>query len=233
MVAVKLKKSGFTLIETLLASSILMMVLYAGYLGYAQYSERWDKRVEYFWKQAGKNLGLSSLVRVIESTSPYIVTLNGNKKGIYFQASERKLSFVSDSPIFSNRSALVSVEVVDEDDFQKIVYRETSLSSILFISAEQNVLWEYEVVIAEKLKHVRFSFLGWESLTAAIEAKQPEQKVKALPIWYNTHDLAKRQILPITVKMEFLTEEVFASEYLIDLPANSYQVLVSYLREDS
>lgn len=231
VVKVKAQK-GFTLIETLIASSILMLILYAGYFGYAQFSERWDKRVDFYWQQTNQNLGIASLARVIESTSSYVVELENKKSVLFFLGERNGLSFVSDSPIFSDGSAIVNVEVIGSETEQKLVYRETSLSSFLFTSVQQEITWEYEVVLSEGLRDLSFIFLSWDNLAHVIEAKLPDSNVGKEPTWNQSHEPKTRQVLPVTIKLEFYDKADKMNELYIDLPENSYRTLVTYLREE-
>lgn len=40
---------GFTLIELMVATSLLMIVMFSGYYAYNLYSKKWQSRVHTFW----------------------------------------------------------------------------------------------------------------------------------------------------------------------------------------
>ena len=224
-------QNGFTLIELLIASSLLMLVLYSGYFGYAQFTERWEKRVDFYWQQTNDNLGLATLVRVIESAAPYVVELENNKNALFFTGKEGTITFISDSPLFSEGSAVVNVDVVQRGELHSVIYRETSLTSLLLTSTQQEIPWEYEVILSEQLNNLRFNFFGWESLTQAIAANFQDSN-NAAATWYDEHNIKRRQILPNKIRLSFYDDKLAINELTIDLPENSYQALIIYLRED-
>ncbi len=70
---------GFTLIELMLATSLLMMVMFSGYYAYSLYSQKWQKRVQVFWHGTEQAIALDSLHKVLSSALPYMVNGEDDK----------------------------------------------------------------------------------------------------------------------------------------------------------
>ena len=210
---INVKQKGFTLIELMLSSALLMMVMFAGYYAYSLYNNKWEKRTDAFWQNTQSALGFDSMNRAIESTYPYIVTSNNKEPTLYYEADETYISFVSHSAIFTKELAIVQLEVVAKNNNKMLVYRESSLENALILKQSQEINWQYQIVLIEQLESAMFSFFGWQNLSQVLkninrdeEAAFGQEVEEITPQWYSTHQMEKRRILPIKVNIQFSIE---------------------------
>ena len=235
-----MKQKGFTLIELMLASALLMMIMFSGYYAYSLYSNKWEKRTNEFWENTQSVLGFDTMNRVIESTYPYIIISDKKEPAIYYSADQSQVTFVSHSAVFTKELAIVQLQVVDKNDKKTIVYRESSLNKHLLVNQSEHINWQYQVIIVDNLRHAEFSYFGWEGLTQVLENINRDeettlgQDTKAIqPIWYDTHNMADRRIIPIKIKAQLIDKEGKNSDFSLALPENGHEVLLRYLREDA
>ncbi|XQF90942.1 prepilin-type N-terminal cleavage/methylation domain-containing protein [Pseudoalteromonas espejiana] len=94
---IKKGQKGFTLIELMLAMTLLMLVLFAGYYGYGLFTDKWQKRTQFYWQQTQQTLAFDAISRVFESTFPYIVNSDNNEPAQYFSGDQNRVIFVTTS----------------------------------------------------------------------------------------------------------------------------------------
>lgn len=236
----KEKHKGFTLIELMLASSLLMMIMFSGYYAYSLYSNKWDKRTNEFWENTQSVLGFDTMNRVIESTYPYIINSDKKEPAIYYSASPSQVTFVSHSAIFTKELAIVQLKVVDKNDIKMIVYRESSLNELYLLNQADDINWQYQVIIIDNLSYAEFSYFGWEGLTQVLENINSDEETTIgretriiQPMWYSIHDMAVQRIIPIKIKIQLKDLEGKNSDFSLALPENSHEVILRYLREDA
>lgn len=236
MVNTKQKNNGFTLIELLLATSLLMVVLFAGYYGYSLYMQKWQKRTQHFWQQSEQALTFDVLSRVFESTFPYIVNSDKNEPAQYFSGDQDRIIFISNSPLFSNETAVVEFKVLQQGDDYSLVYNEATMSKNLLLRQSDVITWEKQVVLIEHLQSISFEYFGWESLTDVSnnfsqDESDPLAKI-SVPQYYQKHVMEERRILPISINIKMTAKNGEQSEFLVGLPEGAASVLVDYLKED-
>lgn len=235
MVNTKQKNSGFTLIELLLATGLLMVVLFAGYYGYSLYMQKWQKRTQFFWQQSQQTLSFDVLSRVFESIFPYIVNSDKNEPAQYFSGDQDRIIFITNSPLFSNETAVVEFKVLQTGDDYSLVYNEATMSKNLLLRQSDVISWEKQVVLIEHLQSISFEYFGWESLTDvsnnfAQDDNDPLAKI-SVPQYYQKHVMEERRILPISINIKMTAKNGEQSEFPVGLPEGASSVLVDYLKE--
>lgn len=109
---------GFTLIELMLATSLLMLIMFSGYYAYSLYTQKWQKRVQVFWQGTEQSIALNTLNRMLTSINSYVVKGKGDKACVYFFGTDNTMRFVTDFPIYSKSTAIVELEVREENEEQ-------------------------------------------------------------------------------------------------------------------
>lgn len=228
------KQSGFTLIELMIASSLLMLIMYSGYFAYSLYSNSWNKQSNAYWQTADQGVILTSLTRLVESSLPFIVKDSNENASMYFIGENNSVSFVSSAPIYSELSALVELRIIDN----QLIYRESSFENALFLSKLDAREWQHEVVLLNEIANASFSFYGWENLLQILNAKtQRENPVRGeqliTPSNYTQHEMETRRVLPMAISFYYtnkLQQEVVLNFHL---PQNTQYALYRYIREDA
>lgn len=235
--------NGFTLIELLIATSLLSLVMFSGYYSYGVYTTKWQKRVNDFWQQSNSALGLEMISRSIDAIKPYIVGWEGDnqKPVIIFEGDRNHIIYVTSSPLFSEKIALVKLEIVfNKSGLLDLIYSESSFEeSYILFWPKKNLNWRSQTIILENLTKFEFQFYGWASFNEAMNANQdvlsrdyadPMPK----PAIYSEHNSSVRQLLPFDIYINFqLANQILPSQVVISLPTHTFLSLPQYMRQDN
>ena len=228
---------GFTLIELMLASALLMSVMFAGYLGYSLYSQKWQKRVELYWHSTQQGIGLEALNRLFVSASSYIVKNDEGKYSAYFEATQQEIRLVTNSPILSTGAALVSLEIQNKGNVKQLVYKEKNLANSPFYRlTELQVFeqWQKQVVILKDLEEISWSFYGWTSFNDA--SKQVEINeigaINELRTKYEVHELSKIRVLPAHINLT-IKHQTNESKLKVAMPNHTIFSVLANARSSS
>ncbi len=236
---------GFTLIELMLSSALLMVILFAGYYGYSLYTQKWQKRVDYFWQGTRDSLAIDTLNKALASTIAFSVTNNDGAKPqelLYFSGTETKLRFVTNSPIISSGGAIVEVEVLASPNGYQMVYREKSFNNFVLLDVNQlppNIdqadFWEHELVLLSGFNSITISYFGWKTFEDALSYINLEDEItnKRLdPVWYAEHNPELMRVLPENVNIHF-TKADSSTDIIVKLPMLSVYKLIADMRADA
>ncbi|MBU2891944.1 prepilin-type N-terminal cleavage/methylation domain-containing protein [Colwellia sp. D2M02] len=226
----KKHQSGFTLIELMIASSLLMLVMYAGYFAYSLYSNSWKKQSYAFWQATDKGVNLTSLTRVIEATHPYIVDNINDNSSLYFIATPHHIRFVSKSPIFADEAAVVELQLVGSS----LVYRESTLLKAPLFNQHEQREWQHSIVLLNYLTAARFEFFGWDNLEQLqhYELQRDNLLHDEAPIepqWYNQHQMEERQLLPLSISLTYSVKGGQELSIPFQLPQQTQHALYRYI----
>lgn len=233
----KPKIKGFTLIELMLATSLLMMIMFSGYYAYSLYSQKWQKRVDIFWKGTNQGIGLDALNKLYISAVSYVIKNNEDKESIYFEGDQSRMRFVSYSPIFSNGTALVELEVQQSGETKRLIYREFNLLNkpvYTLEGFEQITQWQKEVILFQDYNEISWSYYGWTSFEDALQQANIAGNIVTSELRkpYAQHKLATIRILPVSIQLT-LVKENNQSLFNIDLPNNTVFALIANFRNDA
>lgn len=226
---------GFTLIELMIATSLLMMVMFSGYYAYSLYSQKWQKRVQVFWHNTEQATALDSLHKVISSALPYIVKGKNDKAVIYFKGSNTHVSFISSSAIFSAEPALVQlrIEAMADSNHYNLIYQEQAINHNLVLDIEHQVQWQHEIILLADIADFDLSYFGWQSFNDVIKELNSEAFViEDTRTWYQNHDSNVSRLLPEILQINF-TSEKGPSNFQIGLSQHSVYSVVINMREDT
>jgi len=229
----KHNQTGFTLIELMIASSLLMLVLYAGYFAYSLYNNSWQKQSNAYWKAADQGIKLNSLTRVISSAQPYIVEDINQKPSVFFEGSNKTIRFVSTATIFSEGIGLVELAIVNN----QLIYRESNIEQSPFLKQDELREWQHNVVLLTDIKNTGFNFFGWEGLNQLQEHKlqleaQTRTQVMVKPAWYERHEMKDRRVFPILISFKFTNKLEQEISINFKISQHSQFALFRYLRID-
>jgi hypothetical protein len=225
---------GFTLIELMLATSLLMMVMFSGYYAYSLYSQKWQKRVHLFWQNTEESVALDSLHKSLSSALPYIVNGKDDKASIYFKGSSSSISFISSAAIFSIEPALIQlrIESIPTSNNYNLIYQEQGLKHNLVLDIEHQAQWQHEIVLLANITDFNFSYFGWQSFSDAVEQVNGETfATEDTRAWYQEHQSNIIRLLPEKLQITF-TSKYGHSDFEIAFSQHSLYSLLTYIRED-
>jgi hypothetical protein len=218
----------------MIATSLLMMVMFSGYYAYSLYSQKWQKRVEVFWHNTEQAVALDSLHKVLSSTLPYVVNGKDDKAVIYFKGSNTHVSFISSSAIFSAEPALVllRLEAMPNSNNYNLIYQEQSLKHNLVLDIEDQPLWQHEITLLANITDFNLSYFGWQSFNDVIKELNSEAYViEDTRTWYQNHESNVSRLLPEKLQVSF-TNEKGPSDFQIGLSQHSVYSVLIHVREN-
>jgi prepilin-type N-terminal cleavage/methylation domain-containing protein len=201
---------AFTLIELLLAMSIMFMLLVltaTAFQLYSNYGQRSLSAIERSFQQfRHRELLLTSL----QSTIPYAVTQK-QLFGFYFLGRENGFTAVTANPVFDvDYPAVIRVfrERTQEGKFN-LVYEEASLRGMTLLEADQNLPFNQRLVLLKDLQQINFSYFGWRDSSQKSQATDVEQLVFGPgpeKQWFGEYDGIQAQVHPEKIQLQLGTE---------------------------
>ncbi|WKD22053.1 prepilin-type N-terminal cleavage/methylation domain-containing protein [Pseudoalteromonas sp. KG3] len=227
-------QQGFTLIELMLATTLLMLVLFAGYYGYGLFADKWQKRTQYFWQQTQQTLAFDVITRVFESTFPYIVKSDNNEPAQYFSGDQNRVIFITTSPLFSNKTSVVEFKILQNADGYSLAYNEASMSDNLLLNQSDVIIWQHQIVLLENLQDISFEYYGWKNLEQVLSVlvRDDDDENSATPSFYQQHIMEERRVLPVSLYINLKAENGEQSRFPVSLPTQAASVLVDYIKEE-
>ncbi len=188
------KVAGFSLVELLVAVTILGMVIGVATYGYSLFSRQWSVRLGGFDEAQGEYQRVALVVRALEDTLPFVVRDDAGVPGFYFLGREEGLTLVTGSPVFAPGEHAV-IRVFREpvaDGKWRIVYEEAPLRGVDLRLAGQTLPFAHRLVVVDGVAQAAFAYYGWES--ADVRARAGEDGAPATPTWSTEFDgLVRRQ----------------------------------------
>ena len=235
------RQKGFTLIELMLATSLLMLVLFSGYYGYSLYSDKWQKRVSWFWKSTQNEMILTSMDRMFAATIGYVVDGMETKKQIHFIGKRNSVEFVTKAPIYSNGTALVKFEFIKVGESHELRYFESPLMNTAIISNKQleekaNTLgWEYTDTLLTDISGYELTYYGWQSfqdVLASLNIGDNLSGTKKALGWRDTHIPSVVRVIPKLVRVDVVMQEQEYS-FISELPGESeFNFLINFRKDN-
>lgn len=232
------KSKGFSLIELMIATSILSFIMFSGYYAYSLFSDGWNKRVSYYWQTSQNAIGLEALIRALESSTPYMVNNVQNKASILFDGRESELVFVSNSSIFNQGSALIELSLVNSEGVTQLLYQEKELNNQPLLDwGAHHIEWEHSIVLISNVTEFRFSYFGFSHFDNAVRGYNiyegiSRETTAGLLDWQDKYDINTHRILPMKVNLQYKTLSGKSTDLTIDLPEHSVRNVLRYMRED-
>ncbi len=227
------RNKGFTLIELMLATSLLMMVMFSGYYAYSLYSQKWQKRVQVFWHSTEQATALDSLHKALSSDLPYVVNCKDDKACIYFKGSNTSASFVSSSAIFSAEPALIQlrIEAISDSNNYNLIYQEQSIKHSLVLELEHQPKWQHKIVLLNNIADFNFSYFGSQSFVVAAQQLISDNLImEDTRTWYQNHQSNVSRLLPEKIQINF-TSAIGGSNFQIALSQHSLNYLLTFIQE--
>jgi len=202
-----------------------MLMLIAG-SNYNQYSRLWNKKLGNFDQVQAKMRSKLQLRDALSSMAPYIVKNSRGDWVYYFLGREEGMTFISYSPIFSDKGGTSVVRLFREKQSSgsfKLIYEEAPLSKNMLLTVDQILNFQYRLILADNLPEVSFTYFGWPNT----ESKYIRENNSAITAsWSTDYDGEKTKLQPDKVKIvsDFLNVE-------IDVPAGDKMLLNQFLSE--
>jgi prepilin-type N-terminal cleavage/methylation domain-containing protein len=186
---------GFSLLEMLVAVTVLSMVIGISTYAYAIFVRQWDGHLGRFDDAQAQYQRLEWLAAALEDTLPYVVRDDEGELGFYFLGRDEGLTLVTMSPIFGvGEPALIRLfREPDEGDAWRLVYEEAPFAGTLLARADQRMEFRHRLVIARGLPLPVFRYFGWADLRSRVTAAERS--------WFDDYDGLLRHFHPEKIEV--------------------------------
>jgi len=228
--SLKLKtNSGFTLIELMIAITILSLLLFTGSYSYSLMSERWNKELGQFSASAKNSKHLELLQRLLEGVQPYVVVDKNKKPSFFFIGDKTSLLGVSRTGLFETEYPVIfRLTTVDKGNGKvDLMYQSASTENILLLGTDQNIEFSKQLTLFNDIEGVEFSYFGWPHLYE----KNSETKNMANHRWYQRYSGIDNQLMPESFQIS-LTKEQQLLTIPVLLEAKPERWLAPYFEEN-
>ncbi len=192
--------NGFTLVELLVAITLLSMIMLLGTWSFSTFTNNWAGRLGYFSKHVSQSKDYILLSDIIQGISPHLINKNG-KPHYYFQANDKTIKAISQNGLFNTNmpvSFKLSVEVF-ADGTQYLLYQEAAYQPL---NVEQALSYSHEKILLNEVKNLQFSVFGWQSAYQKLLSEDPITNANNhKPNWQSQYNAALTNLLPIAIRV--------------------------------
>lgn len=223
------KNYGFTLIELMIAISILSLLLFTGSYSYSIISERWNKELGNYSKSSNDIKNLERTQRLLEGIQPFVVVDSKSKPSFFFIGDKDSLLAVSRAGLFSNEFPEVFrfTSIKNKNNLFDLVYQSRSTEGFLLLGTEQSIEFTNQITLFENLDSIVFNYFGWSSITVKNFSSNEGQQ----PKWFDKFSGIDNQLMPDKIIISLVREESTLS-FPIFLESDSEHWLSPYLSEN-
>jgi prepilin-type N-terminal cleavage/methylation domain-containing protein len=223
------KDKGFTLIELMIAITILSLLLFTGSYSYSLMSERWNKELGQFSSSAKTSKNLALLQRLLEGVQPYVVVDSKKTPSFFYIGDKTSLLAVSRAGLFSGQYPEIFrlSTITKENGNVDLLYQSASTEEILLTGTTQNITFSREMILFNDLDQVIFSYYGWPHLYQ----KNAVDKKGKVPLWSERYSGIDNQLMPEKYAIR-LIKAGKALSFPIQLETKSERWLAPYYKEN-
>ena len=225
------KLKGFTLIELIIAISILSMLMFTGSYLYGTLSSRWDKEIGQFNQSFADARSISLLHALLSGITSYIVMNSISNDGMptmFFVGKSESLLAVSKSGIVNSEYPEIFrlTAVPNKSGKLDLVYQAKSTQDLLLLTSDQTIKFENSFILLKGLDLIEFEYMGWSNLRLKTQANYediPDPKQ-----WFQDYSGLDRSLNPEIVKIT-IKKGSKKLQFKVYLDVNSEKILQYYL----
>lgn len=194
-----MKNRGFTLVETLISATLLLMVLGIAMFGYQLYMQYWQREQSQYAESFRTYRDNDLLHNALRGIIPYAVSGSG-QFGFYFLGRADGFTAVTQTPVF-NPGALAVIRVFREpgtDGQFQLVYEEASLRNLMLENAEQELPFQHRMVLKQQYQRLGF---GYMQVFYTVNEAFPELQSRQTQ-WLEELDGLKLRTHPVKIRLQ-------------------------------
>lgn len=191
------QQQGFTLIEMLIAATVMMAVLMIASSGYSFFADRWRADNSGHRQHVAQKRTQMMMMDVLNGIVPFFRHGESRSEESFylFEGDNHHLKAVSAKPIFSSSLAIVQIEAIDMGNGKwQLLYKEAPLTAPIHDEGEPSFV--YEKVLFEDLEQAGFRFYGWPNYEA--RTNYFDSGV-GTPQWLDQYSSKKARIMPYAI----------------------------------
>jgi prepilin-type N-terminal cleavage/methylation domain-containing protein len=220
---------GFTLIELMIAVSLLSLLVLTGTLMYRQLAERWDTQLDGFEETQELSRNFAVISQLLRGVQPHVVRDQGQaveKPAFLFVGFEDSVLAISRNGLFNDDYPEIFRLSSRRNESGKfdLLYQSVSTQNLLVLTAQQAIDFEHEIVLVKDLDAVSFDYLGWAGY---VERSNIAETLLA-PSWSSNFSGVDRQLMPIEMRL-FISQGGRQMRFTAPLDHSSLRWLTPYL----
>lgn len=225
--------SGFSLIELLVAMTLLIMVTLIGTYGYNLYAQYWKKELGHYQSTFRLIKDITQIHNLVKDIKPYV--LKGGEKGafFYFEGGQKIMrSVVAHALSNPNYPALFELELVQLYGVNHLVYRENVMDKLAVTSESQINAYPFEITLLSGFSDLTFEYYGWPSYQERAEFLASDGSNLDVREWYGFYSGKDTLITPDVVRISVVDESEQLSVLELPVPQIIEDHLESYLIDE-
>ena len=227
-----MRAQGFTLLEMLIATTLLALVLTVGNTAFGLFTSRWGDRDDAFTARFEATRQTLLLQEVADSLLPYVVRDEAGTARLYFEGNVNGFVAVAAQGLFrDDTECVVRLRLEQSADLTfRLLYEEWPLDGDQLLSAQQPIPFGPPLELAAGLAGARFDYFGWPSLAAKLAAaERPAGTRGPQPRWQEAYNALSAELMPWRIRLTLGTEG--DGERLLFSPALGDSALLARHRE--
>ena len=221
---------GFSLVELLIAMSLLLMITGLGTYGYGLYAKYWQQNVGHFESTMQELKGVSTLFQVLDKVKPYVLTKEKNSAYYYFEGSKSVIRSTTKSALSDpSNPAAFELKVIDIGGVQRLIYSETVFNALPPIRKQDIRTYDFEIILLEGFDNLFFEFYGFESFDAWL-LSEPLDSINTAK-WYGYYSGEDTMLIPRLIRI-VIEDERGRSSLRVELPSIIKKQIAAHLKTD-
>lgn len=199
-----MRAQGFTLLEMLIATTLLAVVLSLGNMAFGLFSTRWADREDAFTARFEATRRVLLVQDVIESLFPYVVHDPEGAARIYFEGNVNGFVAVAAQGLYQNDTeCVVRLRLEQSADLSfRLLYEEWPLSGVELENSKQPIPFGEPLEIAKGLRGAKFDYFGWPTEAAKLaSADRRLNEQKARPQWLSRYNSLSSDLMPRQIRL--------------------------------
>lgn len=223
---------GFTLIEVLLALTIMSLTMVSGTYFFQFVSNNWQRAKAEVSGAESRFYNWQLVTEALHGTIPKLAYPEQDSSvgdvGFYFLGREDGFTgFTSSSVQDPNHPAVyrLFIEEASGGESLRLVYEEAVVDGFALVHGAQELPFNYRVIVWRDLSSIKFTYTGWESFDMRMEQAVNETGFELI-FDYNEYDGLVRRQHPL-----FITIELDNFDWTLSIPDVSNELIsnsVSY-----
>ncbi|QIR15145.1 PilW family protein [Shewanella aestuarii] len=193
---------GFSLVELLVALTIMSLTVLIGSYAYSTFSNKWGQDLGRFNQSFYKAKQNALMPRLMRGIFPYVVENTTGNARIYFEGNSDGFVGVVQNAMFDvSTPAVVRFSVNQDPNFSySLTYEEWLMYREVFISLEQDFDFTHQFIVLDGYSDIQFEYFGWYSNEVkAREISAPiGEKDRG---WYRNYNSLEKGLLPEKIKV--------------------------------
>jgi hypothetical protein len=205
-------ESGFTLIEALLATTLMSLLMLTATYVYNYISQNWDRQRHQYNRQLEQHIDVTLVSRVLRNSYAKVVyptdplsAVRPEVPGYYFLGRQDGFTAVSASSVQNlNHPAVYRVfrePVPGNTELWQLVYEEAPLVAVPLYHAGQELNFNFRRVLLTDLTELKFAYQGFVSIQERTDKVEEAGSPDGQPLWHDEYDGMNTKQHPVQINI--------------------------------